>query len=64
MSRADLVLDLAKEAIDEFVDAIELWVEDQDEPSSEFLQEMTRYIFDEVSVVALIAVIDCQGGKL
>lgn len=53
----------AKDAIDELVDAIELYVEDQDEYAEELLLEMARYVMDDVPIDHLVEALDERESR-
>jgi hypothetical protein len=57
MRKKTFALDVAaaQAAVDEWVDAIELWAEDQDEDAAEYVTECTRFLFDDVPALALVA---------
>lgn len=52
--------DLCTDGITEFVDSVELLVEDQDEAAADQLEEAVRYIMDDLPTVVLLAVLNEQ----
>jgi hypothetical protein len=51
------IIRAAEEAVAEWHDALELWLEDQDQDAADNLIEVTRYLFDDTPALGLYVVL-------